>query len=278
MEEQRVHRKVVCLDGEICPADQVKIECTASGFLQGIGLFETLWAGRGRVPWEARRHYLRLEQSSKQWSLLLPIFDQIWDNTLCLRQKLALEQEDVRIRWTLFQVDEKQCKFLITMQKAQPQIREAKVALSAMARHRKDFLTGMKTTSYGGLAQLSVWAKSMGMDEALYVNEAGEIVEGSKSNLFLLHNNKLWTPALASGCLPGITRELVLELAAREKWQICLEPMVPKDLLRCDSAFLTNTQVGILPISELSGRELQPFSKSMKELAGLFEDLRRGGK
>lgn len=97
-------------------------------------------------------------------------------------------------------------------------------------------------------------AQQAGADEALMLNTAGELCEAATSNLFLVNSGKVFTPHLASGCLPGIAREAVIELC-HELNIPCLECALNlADLAACDQAFLTSSLRRIQPITTLDGK------------------------
>ena len=90
--------------------------------------------------------------------------------------------------------------------------------------------------------------------EAILLNGAGQIAEGSSSNLFLARERRLFTPPIEAGILRGITREFVLDLARREGLTVIDDaPLHPDDLRRADEAFLTSTLKGVLPIRRCDG-------------------------
>ena len=95
-------------------------------------------------------------------------------------------------------------------------------------------------------------AKSRGFDEALIENSAGYLTEASRSNIFWVKDNTLFTPALACGCLPGITRGLVLDLARQKKIKAREGEFRAVDLYSADEAFLTNSLMGIMPLTKVN--------------------------
>ena len=94
-------------------------------------------------------------------------------------------------------------------------------------------------------------AQRKGFDEGIFLNQEGELCEGSFSNLFLIRGNSLLTPPLAAGLLPGITRNFVLKSANRLNLDCQEISLYPKDLGGCDGAFLTSSLMEIAPLIEL---------------------------
>jgi branched-chain amino acid aminotransferase len=89
--------------------------------------------------------------------------------------------------------------------------------------------------------------------EPILPNARGHLTEGATSNLFLVRDSRLATPALESGLLRGITRDLVLDLARSEGIPTSEEELAPEALREADEAFLTSTLKGILPIRRCDG-------------------------
>ena len=93
------------------------------------------------------------------------------------------------------------------------------------------------------------------MDEAILLDQAGNVTEGSGDNVFAVTGAQLRTPP-AINILEGITRQTVLDLAPRAGLLPVVQPLTPYDLYTADEVFLTSTVVGVLPILELDGRRI----------------------
>jgi branched-chain amino acid aminotransferase len=95
-----------------------------------------------------------------------------------------------------------------------------------------------------------------GADEALMLNQAGELAECSQSNFFLVKDGAALTPPLSAGLLPGITREVVLELAGELGVPAQERRLTPADLQTADEAFITGTTREITPVVSVDGRPI----------------------
>jgi branched-chain amino acid aminotransferase len=93
--------------------------------------------------------------------------------------------------------------------------------------------------------------------EPILLNPEGLIAEGATSNLFVVRDGRLRTPALAAGLLAGITREAVLEAASGADIEADEADLLPDELRRADEAFLTSTLKGVLPIRRVDGWPLR---------------------
>jgi len=112
-------------------------------------------------------------------------------------------------------------------------------------------LVRFKTTSYLENIFVLTWARSRGLFDALFTNERNEVTEGSITNVFFVERGRVITPPLAAGLLPGITRRHVFSVAGTLHLPIAECRVMPSDLDRFDGAFVTNSVVGILPVSNL---------------------------
>src|SRR5690606_3609901 len=102
----------------------------------------------------------------------------------------------------------------------------------------------------------SVFAHENQLDSCLLVNESKNVVEGLSGNIFMLMGNKLITPPLSEGCLNGIMRGQILQLAKKiDHLEVVEEPISPFDLQKADELFLTNVIVGIQPITRYRKKE-----------------------
>jgi branched-chain amino acid aminotransferase len=127
------------------------------------------------------------------------------------------------------------------------------VAIVPWTRNERSATAGLKTTSYADNVVALRYAHEHGADEAIFANTRGELCEGTGSNVFLEYDGRLVTPPLSSGCLGGITRELLIE------WldDAVEECPVPVDALRSTTeAFITSTTRGVLPIHRVDATAL----------------------
>jgi branched-chain amino acid aminotransferase len=154
-----------------------------------------------------------------------------------------------------------------------------RIGFSATVSHLRldenSFLPRIKSTNRL-LYQLSLQeARKKGFDEAIILNSRGYIAEGSRSNLFFIKGKTMFTPAQESGCLAGITRELIFDLNKGERLQICEGNFTIQDLREAGEAFFTNSLIGVIGLTRLekkkigngkSGRQTEYFRKKFYSL------------
>lgn len=127
---------------------------------------------------------------------------------------------------------------------------------------------GLKTANYWQNADALAQARERKFDEALLTNDRGEIVSACCANVFLVKDERILTPSRASGCRAGVVREWVIARRKVEERRIRRE-----DAVNADEIFLTNSWIGVMPVSTLEGRPLGPRSIGAR-LAGEFQQRR----
>ncbi len=124
-------------------------------------------------------------------------------------------------------------------------------------RNERGALAGLKTTSYAENVVALAYARERGAGEALFANLAGHLCEGTGSNVFYVVDGELRTPTLASGCLAGISRALLLE------WYGAREVDEPADVLEdAEEVFLVSTTRDVQPLHRCDDRELDAPARS----------------
>jgi branched-chain amino acid aminotransferase len=145
-----------------------------------------------------------------------------------------------------------------------------KLACVANARHAACQFAGAKMLSWAMNLTWLETAQARGFDEAVLLNERGEVAECTSANIFIANGNQVWTPPLASGCLPGVTREIILggihppEIAIGEK------TLVPADLESADEVFITSTTRNLLPVLQIEGKAVGPGAQARTAIERTF--------
>ena len=114
----------------------------------------------------------------------------------------------------------------------------------------KQLLSTLKTTNKAVQITGSIFAKENDLQNCLLLNDAKNVIEALNGNLFMLMNGQLTTPPVSEGCLNGIMRKQVLEIAKSLNVEVIEAPISPFDLQKADELFITNVIVGIQPISQ----------------------------
>ena len=256
-------RQWVCLNGTLLPAEEAKVSVFDSGFMQGIGLFETMRAYNGKV-FRLQRHLDRLANSARAlaWTTI-PDLDEAADN---IQQVLtAAGATDARVRLTvttgsLHPAADAPGLTIVAMASPGEKYPDecytngVTVLASECRQSRQDPTAGHKTTSYFPRLASLRQAHAQGAFEVLWLTPEGQLAEGAISNVFLVRNDRLFTPPLDTPVLPGITRATVLELAAALGVPAQETALTLDDVQGADEVFLTNCMMELVPVVRL-GRE-----------------------
>jgi branched-chain amino acid aminotransferase len=259
---------MVYLNGKYMPLSEAKIAVTDYGFLFGYGLYETMRAYHGRL-FRLKDHLERLGKAAR--TLNLPCdaaeLEKAVPETL---RRSGVEEARVRLSLTAGEgsltPDPRTCRQPTVLVTVIPYIpftaeiyqRGFSLLTSAIFRNSRSRLPGMKTTCFLENMLARQQAREGGADEALLLNEKGELAEASSSNLFLVSGGVLITPAIESGILPGITRKIVLELAEGLGIRNERTIMWPQELEMAEEAFLTNSLIEVMPVTVIDS---QPVGK-----------------
>lgn len=137
-------------------------------------------------------------------------------------------------------------------------------------RNEHSSVAGLKTTSYAENVVALARARERGGDEAIFANTAGQLCEGTGTNVFVVHDGVVRTPPLSSGCLAGVTRELVLERVAPG----VVEEDLPLEVLAdADEVFLTSSTRDVQGLRTVDGRTLDAPGPVTREIAEAFRAL-----
>ena len=141
------------------------------------------------------------------------------------------------------------------MPHARPQAHGAVVTVP-WVRNERAATAGLKTTSYADNVIALARAKQQGAAEAILANTRGELCEATGSNVFVVVDGVVRTPPLDSGCLAGITRELVLEWCAADGVEVVEQPLPLDVLAAAHELFITSSIKDVFPVSSVDGRDL----------------------
>ncbi len=145
-----------------------------------------------------------------------------------------------------------------------------KLAYQANARHAASPFAGTKILSWSMNLTWLEKAQCRGFDEVILLNERGEVAECTSANIFVANGNRVWTPPLSSGCLPGITRELLLGEIHTSGIQIEERTLTPADLESADEVFVTSTTRDLLPVIQIEDKEVGRGDEICRRLGDSF--------
>lgn len=258
--------RLINLDGEILAAGKL-FDTENRSFCYGDGLFESMKAVNGRVNF-CFYHYERMLEAARAFQLELPAhfdFPFFKQQLEYLLQSNALPH--ARLRFTLFRQgagrylpESNACSYLA----------EAWEHVEGHYIYNESGLqTGLYTANYKSCTALSAWksnnallyilaaayAREQQWDDCLIVNQKGMIAEASASNVFIVKDGKLITPARHQGCVMGVMRRVILAICAEQKIP-CTESYITMDmLLEADELFLSNALRGIQWVASFAEKQ-----------------------
>ena len=252
---------MIWVDGVLVDDDAARISPMDHGLLTGDGVFETLRV-YGGVPFAWNRHLARLGHSAGALGLRPPPDETLRDAADAVIAANGLPNCRLRITVTggVAPLGSERGEVPPTVVVATGELRAwpptADVVVVPWCRNERGATAGLKTTSYAENVRALALAHERGADEAIFPNTHDQLCEGTGSNVFLVVDGDLHTPPLASGCLAGVTRDLVIALADRTGI-VCMERAEPIDALaRAEEAFLTSSTREVHPIAHVDGQAL----------------------
>ena len=253
----------IFLDGVIVPESQAVVSVYDHGFLYGDGVYETM-RSYGGIVFMVRRHMDRLARSASLIRLQVPETESLIE---AVNQTLEANRiSDAYIRVTLskgkepIRLDPGLCA-RHTLVVIAEQFREYPVACYEegvqfiFAKTRRNLADAIdpkiKSLNFLNNILAKMEAKERGAYEAVMLNAAGFLTEGTVCNIFFVRNGILCTPSVEAGILDGITRELVIGLARRHGLKVEEGMFYPKDLLGASEVFFTNTTAEVMPVASV---------------------------
>ena len=269
-----IHRHIFHND-RIVPIGEARLSPGQAGLLNGWGLFTTMRIFQGE-PFGYERHWRRLEKDAAR--IRLPFSFDPAEVRRHLGELLAANQVlegRARIymiynRVGFWQSEEPlpQVDLILCTAGLPAHSDVARLGVAEHGRHAASPLAGVKTTAW----LTNVWhlaeAQKAGWTEVILLNERGEVAECTSANIFCVKNGKILTPPLSSGCLEGVTRSVLIEIAPRAGVTVVEQTLFPEDLYSAEEVFITSTNRTLLGISEIAGRK---FPAVMGPLAQKLE-------
>lgn len=277
-----IHRYIFHND-RLLPVEQVRLSPGQSGLLSGWGLFTTMRIVGG-IPFAFERHWKRLARDAERTRCPFSFEEEK------VRGQLGevLRANEVREGCARIYVVSNQIGFwrsdedflpadLVITSSGLPSYRDPlRLGLREQGRHAASPLAGVKVTSW----LPNVWSLSEasreGYDEVILLNERGEVAECTAANVFCARDGRVFTPPLSSGCLAGITREVVMEVGPSKGMAIEERTLSPEDLYSADEVFISSTNRSMLNVNEIGGKKIAiPREPIARKLETIFNDYVR---
>jgi len=254
-----MHRHVLH-NGVVREASERLLRPGQVGFLNGWGVFSTIRVLHG-VLFAFGRHWARMRHDAALMRVPFPIGLQEMEAAL-LRLVEANQAHEATLRVAVVRNRggtwegpgiESDCDLIAFTTDLTDWGKGVKLAVTRQARHSASAFAGTKILSW---SQNLVWleeAQDRGFDEVILLNEKGQVSECTSANLFISEGSKVWTPPLSSGCLPGVTRDLLLHEVRVAGIEAGERELTLEDLQRADEVFITSTTRELLPALSVEG-------------------------
>ncbi len=261
---------VVYLNGRYVQAERAKVSAFDRGFSYGDGLFETMRAYAGFV-FALDRHVARLWEGAVQIGISFENDVGKWQQVMSeLLRRNRLTDADASLRLTVTRGADVLGSLLPPAVPISPTLllvarpldtgiaTRQQIGMSAITVHWGSPFNPLQIKSLDYLYNMlaMVQAQREGAHEALFVDRNGYMIEGATSNLFSCSKGVLTTPPLSAGLLPGITRDIMIDLAKQEGLTVSEAPVHLDNILTADEAFLTGSLKEIMPLIALDDRQI----------------------
>ncbi|MDP3789271.1 MAG: aminotransferase class IV, partial [Candidatus Omnitrophota bacterium] len=251
----------VYVNGNIVDGDKAFISVFDRGFLYGDAIFETIRSYNGRL-FRAKDHLGRLYSTLKALKIKQPIADKEAERVVY--ELLEINGlKDARIRITISRGESEGRKMDISKSGAPTIVISAEqyvpppdkyyengiaVDIAEARRNSRTVLKNLKIVNYLDNILARNEALPKGCFDTIFLTDAGYVCEGSTSNVFMVSGNKLLTPSLDCGVLPGITRKVILEISRYAGLGMQEGKFILEDLENASEVFITNSLFEILPV------------------------------
>jgi len=264
----------------ICEASERVLAPGQVGLLSGWGVFTTIRVAEG-VPFAFERHWARLARDAAALHVELPAEPE------AVRRKLlglieanrafeaTLRLVAVRNRGGIWEAPaQSHASDLIALTADSKHWGPStRLAYVKHARHAASEFAGTKIISWAMNLTWLEAAQARGFDEVILLNERGEVAECTSANIFIASGDRVWTPPLSSGCLPGITREILLQEIHVPGIHIGEKTLFPADLEMADEVFITSTTRNLLPVGQIEDRKMGQSERLRIPLEAAFTEF-----
>jgi len=242
------------------------------GLVVGDGVFETLKVTESGA-FAVRRHLDRLNRSAAALGLPEPDHGEIREAIDAVLDRRDFPRGKLRITYTGgrgplgSEAPYGPPTLIIMLAPAKAAAQSTSIVTAPWTRNEHGALAGVKSTSYAENVRGLQYAASCDASEAIFLNTAGHLCEGTGTNIFLVFGDKVITPPLSSGPLAGITRELIMEWCAVEQQDLTLD-----EALLADEAFLTSSMRDVQGVERWDDHTFSPANTITRAVAAVFTE------
>ena len=267
-------------NGDIRPSSEALLAAGQVGLLSGWGVFTTMRVVDG-IPFAFERHWARMIRDAAALKVPMPSDSEaVRRNLLALVEANRASQATLRLvvvrnRGGLWEGPSTgRASDVIGLTAASKDWGSSvKLSYVPQGRHAANEFAGTKILSWAMNLTWIERAQARGFDEVILLNERGEVAECTSANIFIAQGNDVWTPPLNSGCLPGITREILIGETLVPGIHVRERTLAPCDLEQADEIFITSTTRNLLTVSQIEGRNVGRSDRVRGALEAAFENF-----
>lgn len=273
-----MHRHLL-YNGSIHETSEPLVSPGQTGFMNGWGVFSTLRVYNG-VLFAFPRHYERMRRDARLMHVPMPLSESELERALLKLVEAngapnsTLRVAIVRNRGGAFEGEGIQSDADVVAFTAELKDWGKGVELYYVAngRHAASPFAGTKVTSWSQNLTWNEEAHERGFDEVILLNEHGQVSECTSANIFAIKGGEVWTPPIrSSGCLPGVTRAILLDEVRVPGLNILERDITPEELEAADQVFVTSTTRNLLPVLEIEGRKPRQSAETFSKLRDAFD-------
>jgi len=250
---------LINLNGKIISANKNQLSFNNRAFKYGDSLFETLKVIDSNIVF-LEDHYFRLMASMRMLRMEIPMdFDMCFFESEIKKCVSSNSITSARCRLSVWRAgggrynpDSNKIEYLVEIQPLLVEVKETyTIDLFRDYFINSGLLSTLKTTNRITNVLAGIYADENGFDNCLLLNERKQVVETINGNIFVVKGNKVITPPVSDGCVKGILRKKLLEIISKEQQYELEEVSIsPFDLQKADELFMTNSIIGIQPITQ----------------------------
>lgn len=268
----------VCFNGILLPAEEPLFSAQNRSFRYGDGIFETIKIYQSKILLQ-QFHFDRLFLGLKMLQIKNDLTADYLSGKILELCKKNNCIKSARVRLTVFRNHQNKAEFIIEAFAISGEINQwnskgLKIVLYPYARKNPDAFSNLKTANFLPYVLAEIFAKEKGADDAIVLNAFNFLCDSSKANIFLIKNNKVFTPALHQGCVSGVMRRFLLDELKQAGFRIYLEEITEQALADADEVFLTNSIFDIRWVENFQEKIYscdQTYSVYQKIIAPLYQ-------
>ena len=264
-------------NGNIREASEASLFAGQLGLLSGWGVFSTLRVAEGALfAWE--KHWARMSRDARLLNVEMPPDPDAVERDI-MRLVDANRAPDCTLRVVvvrntggLWQGPSSglPTDTIVLTADLKNWGESIRLSIQPHARYAATEFTSAKILSWAANLRWAERAQEQGFDEVILLNETGRVSECTSANVFAAFGNRVVTPPISEGCLPGVTRDVLVHEIHVPEVEVIERPLALEELYKADGVFITSTTRGLLRVREIAGRPLESRGDACDRLGRAF--------